>query len=89
MNDTGFVRKFRQAERPGFYARVLEGGPVTPHQAIEKIAAPSSYITLNEVFGLWYEKNPDPAQLRWALSAPLAARARAVFAERLQSQQGI
>jgi len=85
MNDPQFVKKFRQAQRPGFYARVLEAGLVRKQDSIEKIAAPAHYATLVEVFNLWYEKAPDAARLRWVLTAPLARRARKTFAERLQS----
>jgi MOSC domain-containing protein YiiM len=85
MNDPQFVKKFRQAQRPGFYARVLEAGLVRKQDHIEKIAAPAHYVTLVEVFNLWYEKAPDAARLRWVLTAPLASRARKTFAGRLQS----
>jgi len=85
MNDPQFVKKFRQAQRPGFYARVLEAGLVRKQDHIEKIAAPAHYVTLVEVFNLWYKKAPDAARLRWVLTAPLASRARKTFAGRLQS----
>ncbi len=85
MGDSNFVKKFRQAGRPGFYARVLEEGQIQRGQSVEKIAAPAHNATLLEVFELWYEKTPDIARLRWVLAAPLAERARAVYAERLKS----
>ncbi|GIW35367.1 MOSC domain-containing protein [Meiothermus sp.] len=85
MGDPSFVKKFRKAARPGFYARVLEEGQVQCGQSIEKIAAPTQNATLLEVFNLWYDKTPDAARLRWILSTPLAERARAVYAERLKS----
>ncbi len=85
MNDPQFVKKFRQAQRPGFYARVLEAGLIQQHQAIQKIAAPAHNPTLVEVFNLWYDKTTDAAILRRILTTPLAERARAVYAERLQS----
>ncbi len=88
MNDPGFVKRFRQVGRPGFYARVLQPGLVQAPQAVEKVAAPSHHPTLVEVFALWYEKAPQPARLRWALGAPLAERARRVFAERLRNLEG-
>lgn len=87
MNDPEFVKKFQQAQRPGFYARVLEVGEVQRNQPIEKIAAPAHHPTLIEVFNLWYSKTPETAKLRWVLTAPLAARARAAFAERLRLRE--
>ncbi|GEM82738.1 MAG: molybdenum cofactor biosynthesis protein [Meiothermus sp.] len=89
MGDPNFVKKFRQAARPGFYARVLEEGQVRHGQSIEKIAAPAQNATLLEVFDLWYDKTPDAARLRWILTAPLAERARAVYAERLKSIEAL
>ncbi|MCX7783181.1 MAG: MOSC domain-containing protein [Meiothermus sp.] len=85
MGDPGFVKKFRQAGRPGFYARVLEEGQVQRHQSIQKMAAPTHSASLVEVFDLWYDKTPEAGRLRWILAAPLAERARAVYAERLKS----
>jgi MOSC domain-containing protein YiiM len=84
MNDPGFVKKFQQAQRPGFYARVIEVGQIQCNQSIEKIAAPAHHPSLVEVFNLWYHKAPDAARLRWVLTVPLAARLRAAYAERLQ-----
>lgn len=83
MNDLEFVKKFRQAARPGFYARVLEAGRVQQGDPVQKIAAPTAFPTLTEVFHLWYDKTPEAARLRWILTAPLAERARAVLAARL------
>ncbi|MCX7601671.1 MAG: MOSC domain-containing protein [Meiothermus sp.] len=89
MGDPGFVKKFRQAERPGFYARVLEEGQVQRHQSIQKMAASAHNATLLEAFNLWYDKTPEAERLRWVLAAPLAERARAVFVERLRSFEGL
>ncbi|MCX7802971.1 MAG: MOSC domain-containing protein, partial [Meiothermus ruber] len=83
MNDLEFVKKFRQAARPGFYARVLEAGRVQQGDPVQKIAAPTAFPTLADVFHLWYDKAPETARLRWILTAPLAERARAVLAARL------
>ncbi len=85
MNDLEFVKKFRQAARPGFYARALGAGRVQQGDPIQKIPAPTAFPSLAEVFNLWYDKTPEAAQLRWILSAPLAERARGVYTERLQS----
>jgi MOSC domain-containing protein YiiM len=89
MGDTGFVKKFRDGQRPGAYTRVLEGGTVKTGDEVRKIPAPTTMPTLTEVYNLWYEKTPDPAKLRWVLTAPLAQRARAEFAERLAEVAGI
>ncbi|RDI96127.1 MOSC domain-containing protein [Meiothermus sp. QL-1] len=83
MGDPGFVRRFRQARRPGFYARVLAEGWLRPGQPIEKIPAPAHWPTVEGLFQLWYDPAPSPEQLRAAMAAPLAARFRAAMARRL------
>ncbi len=83
MNDLEFTKKFRQAARPGFYARVLGEGRVQQGDPVQKIAAPTTFPTLADVFDLWYDKTPEAAQLRRILIAPLAERSRAAFAARL------
>lgn len=76
MNDPGWVKKFRHAGRPGFYARVLGAGEVKRGDSIEKIPAPTANPSIGDIFALWYEKSPSPETLRWVLSAPIAIRAR-------------
>ncbi|MBF6592961.1 MAG: MOSC domain-containing protein [Thermaceae bacterium] len=89
MGDNGFVKRFQKAERPGFYTRVIETGEVKTGDLIEKTSAPTTNPTLSEIFALWYEKSPSPETLRWVLSAPLAARARKDYEERLREITGI
>jgi len=76
MNDPEWVRKFRQARRPGFYARVLVSGQVQAGEPIQRFPTPHDYPTLAELFELHYAKNPDPARVRWLLEAPIAERFR-------------
>lgn len=86
MGDPGWVKKFQQAARPGFYARVLEEGVVRAGERLERIPTQADHPTLQDVFALWYESQPDPTQLRWVLQAPLAIRARREYEERLKAR---
>ncbi len=78
MGDPTFIDRFRAAERPGFYARVLTpdvahtGDPV-------RVQARQSGVTLNALFRLWYNPHPDPKELEHALAAPIAVRMRARY----------
>ncbi|RIH85251.1 MOSC domain-containing protein [Calidithermus roseus] len=76
MSDLEWVRKFRQARRPGFYARVLVSGQVQAGDPLERLSTPHDYPTLTELFELHYARNPDPARVRRLLEAPIAERAR-------------
>ncbi|HEU4739964.1 MAG TPA: MOSC domain-containing protein, partial [Meiothermus sp.] len=69
--------------RPGFYARVLEEGVLRSGERLERIPTQSDHPTLQDVFTLWYESQPDPDKLRWVLQAPLAIRTRRNYEERL------
>ncbi|MBB6097463.1 MOSC domain-containing protein YiiM [Deinobacterium chartae] len=76
MNDLAFVKRFRQMRRPGFYARVLEEGTVTAGDAARRIPAAHDFVTLDEVFELFYDARPPEAALRRILEAPAALRLR-------------
>lgn len=76
MNDTGFVKRFVAAERPGCYVRVLETGELQAGDAVEFIPATNDYPTILEIFSLWYAKERDAEALRRILQAPIAERAR-------------
>jgi len=76
MNDPKFVKTFRQAERPGFYARVLRAGRLNVGDAAEFIPNPEAAPSVLEAFRWFYEKHPDQVALQQALGAPLGVRLR-------------
>lgn len=76
MNDPRFVKTFRQAERPGFYARVLQGGRLSVGDTAELIPNPEAAPSVLETFRWFYDPSPEAEPLREALKAPLAARLR-------------
>ena len=83
MGEPRWVRRFRDAERPGAYARVLEEGEVAAGDAVELIAATDDHPSLVDLFRLYYDKGASPADLRRALAAPVAVRERRHLQDRL------
>ena len=80
MGDPTFVKRFRHAERPGLYCRVLAPGTVQPGDAVtvERYVEwnDGEPITAREMFRDFYEPKLDEATLRRHLSAPIAIRDR-------------
>ncbi len=87
MGDPGWVRRFRDARRPGCYARVLAGGEVRPGDRIE-VRADAAGVTVVELFDAHYDRSTSPAVLRRLLDTRLAERARADIEGRLAGSAG-
>ena len=79
MNDPRFVKKFRQARRPGAYARVLHPGKIRAGDKVTFIPTTEDYPTIVEIFELWYAKQRDASLVRKTLQAPIAERLRAAL----------
>jgi MOSC domain-containing protein YiiM len=76
MGDPGFVKRFRAAERPGAYCRVVREGEILTGDAVTLEPFARESITIVEVFRDYYEPDRDPAAIRRFLAAPIAIRAR-------------
>lgn len=83
MDDPKFVKRFRNARRPGFYARVIEPGHVGIGDSIRKISSGNAYLTLDEMFELHYQK-PSQEALARLLEAPISERNREYYAGLLE-----
>ena len=85
MEDPQWVKKFRYAERPGLYCRVLQegfvqaGSPVT----VERYAGET--LPVLQMFREYYDRNKSEATLRRHLNAPIAIRDRMHLEEELQN----
>jgi MOSC domain-containing protein YiiM len=83
MNDLGFVKKFRAAQRPGAYCRVIESGQVRVGDAVTLEPFVGETVSLLEDFNLYYDPNPSRADLERSLRAPIAIRTRAELNQKL------
>ena len=82
MGERQWVKRFRDAGRPGSYARVLERGEVSVGDPVELIALAAG-PTLLDSFRLHYDKDAPAASLERVLAAPVSIRERASLEERL------
>ncbi len=71
-----FVRHFRQAARPGAYARVVHSGAVAAGLVGHVEYGDRQWPTIAALFGLWYQEPRERGALLNALRAPLAVRLR-------------
>ncbi|MDZ4769670.1 MAG: MOSC domain-containing protein [Chloroflexota bacterium] len=89
MDDPQFVKKFRAAERPGIYCRVLQTGEIRMGDAVRiEPYAGAVRLTIREMFQSWYDKDTEADDLRRQLAAPIAVRSRRVVEERLAAMSG-
>jgi MOSC domain-containing protein YiiM len=84
MGDPQFVKRFRDAERPGLYCRVLVEGFAQAGDEVGVEPVRGGNVTLVEIYRDHYAKDSDEATLRRFLGAPIAVRARKSLEERLR-----
>ncbi len=89
MEDPQFVKKFRYAERPGLYCRVLKDGKVKAGDPVrvEKYTEPT--VTLIEMYRDVYETDMSEAGIRRFLAAPIAIRDRVEKEKQLEQVLGM
>ncbi len=83
MDDSGFGLRFRRAERPGYYFRVLNGGEISAGEAVTIVEDPSSSVTMLDLYRLSFQPSPQPEDLERVLAAPIAERLRRRFETKL------
>jgi MOSC domain-containing protein YiiM len=85
MEDPSFVRRFRAAERPGLYCRVIREGDV--QEGDEVFHEPHSGPTVGalEAFRDAFDPDPNETTIRRHLAAPIDIRSRAEYEQRLQA----
>jgi MOSC domain-containing protein YiiM len=84
MNDPHWVKKFRQAERPGLYCRVLQEGMVQTGDTVSFESYQGEHFSLLEMYRDYYVKNKSRETLLRHLRAPIAIRARKDLEAELQ-----
>ena len=76
MNDSQWVKRFRQAERPGLYCRVMIEGWVRAGDAVSMEPYSGDTISVLEMFREFYNKDKSEESFQRHLGAPIAIRAR-------------
>lgn len=82
MGDPSFVARFRVAERPGVYCRVIREGMIQAGDPVTVEAYDGDPVTIAEVFRDYYAADRSLADIYRFLAAPLAER----FREKKQRQ---
>jgi MOSC domain-containing protein YiiM len=85
MGDPFFVKRFRAAERPGLYCRVLQEGSVQASDPVTYEAAQVETVTLLEMYRDFFQKDSSEASIRRFLAAPIDIRSRQYLEGRLQA----
>jgi MOSC domain-containing protein YiiM len=76
MGDPTFVKRFRAAERPGLYCRVIQTGPVRVGLSVQYSPNSNETVTILEMFRDFYEPDLSENTLNRFLAAPIAIRSR-------------
>ena len=84
MGDPQFVKKYRQAERPGLYCRVIQEGTVKTGNEVKLERYAGETLSILQMFRDYYDNNKSEETLRLHLRAPIAIRARRETEEDLQ-----
>lgn len=82
MLDGDFVKKFRRAQRPGAYSRVISTGTVRSGDGVDLHPAVDRSFSLLDMFNLFYARDAEPAEFERGLAAPIAERARREYERR-------
>jgi MOSC domain-containing protein YiiM len=84
MDDPGFVKRYRQAVRPGLYCRVIQVGLMRVGESLRVEPYTGERLTMSEMFNDHYIKEKDEATLRRYLRLPIAIRDREELEQDLQ-----
>ena len=89
MQDRTFVKRFRQARRPGFYCRVIQPGSVSAGEQAILEPGPAENVTIAQTFEALLNSPPDEAMIQRVLAAPVAANFRRAFETKLRDDSVI
>lgn len=84
MGDPTFVKRYRHAERPGLYCRVIQEGTVEKGDEVRLEAFSGEGVKVIDIFREHYALEKDEETLRRFLGAPIAVRTRADVDKRLR-----
>jgi MOSC domain-containing protein YiiM len=83
MGDPQWVKKFRAAERPGLYVRVIREGSVSTGEEVRVEKYSGKTISLIEMYRDYYESDKTEETIQKLLDAPVAIRARKDYEKEL------
>lgn len=83
MENPAFLKRFRRAERPGVYCRVVRSGEVQAGDTVTYTPYAGVRVPVLEVFRAFFDSDPGEDVLRRQLSVPIAVRARKAYEEQL------
>lgn len=83
MGDPQFVKKFRRAERPGPYCRVIMPGSVQAGDPVTLIPYAGERISIVTMFRDFYRKRLSAEELQRYLSVPVHYGVRDLYAQQL------
>lgn len=86
MSDPQWVKKFRAAERPGLYVRVIRAGVIRAGDAVTVEKYAGETISIVEIYREHYVKDKSEESLRRHLKAPIAERVRRDLEEELKTK---
>lgn len=84
MADPQWVKKFRHAERPGLYCRVIKQGFVKAGDSVSMENYTGETISILQMFRDYYARNKSEETLRRHLNAPIDIRSRKSMEEELE-----
>lgn len=76
MDDPQWVKRFRDAERPGLYCRVIKEGFIKAGDPVSVERYAGETISILEMFRDYYDRNKSEETIQRHLNAPIAIRAR-------------
>ena len=84
MGDPQWVKKFRAAERPGLYVRVIKEGVIKAGDEVVVEKYSGETISIVQMYRDHYDKNYSEELLRRYLNSPIDVRSREYMEEQLQ-----
>ena len=84
MDDSQWVKKFRKADRPGLYCRVIQEGVVKAGDSVSVERYSGKTIPILQMYRDFYDNNKSEEVLRQHLDAPISIRARQDLQEELE-----
>lgn len=87
MDDPAFLKRFRAAERPGVYCRVLQAGPVAAGTPVTLLPYDGERMSMREMYRDGFAPTLTVAALQRYLAAPIAERARTDMEQQLRKLQ--